>query len=153
MIKYKYRIVNNHRQYLTDSIEEYLRRGNYRGESVNIEMAPRDGWFDVNGNRCVLTGFGPNGESFESLMLAKVANWEYIEQFKYEEVCTLAHLTKKGLLDKERIAFSDGGSVPIICTYPDELGVSTNILLDITGKDKNLVRYFSKKWKNVISVL
>lgn len=153
MNKFKYLIINNGRQYLVGSIEEYIRSSNYRGESLNIEMAPRDGWFDTNGNRCVRTRFGPNGERFESLKLAKVATWEFTEEFEYDEVHSLSYLAKKGLLDKDSIAISDGGNVPIICTYPNEFGTSTNILLDITGKDEHLVRYFSKKWKTLISVL
>ena len=153
MTQFKYRIINNGRQYLTNSVEEYIRSSNYRGESLQIESAPRDGWFDVNGNRCVRTRFGLNGERLESLRVAKVASWEYSEEFEYEDVHSLSYLAKKGLLDKDNIAISDGGNVPIICTYPDEFGTSTNILLDITGKDEHLVRYFSKKWKTLISVL
>jgi len=152
-VSFKYRIINNGRQYLTNSVEEYIRSSNYRGESLQIESAPRDGWFDVNGNRCVRSRFGPSGERLESLRVAKVASWESAQEFEYEDVHTLAYLAKKGLLDKDNIAISEGGNVPIICTYPDEFGISTDILLDITGKDEHIVRRFSKRWKGLISVI
>lgn len=152
-MSFKYRIINNGRQYLANSVEEYIRSSNYRGESLQIEAAPRDGWFDTNGNRCVRTRFGLSGERLETTRIAKVASWEYSEEFEYEDVHTLAYLAKKGLLDKDNIAISEGGNVPIICTYPDEFGTSTNILLDITGKDEHIVRRFSKRWKGLISVI
>ena len=82
-----------------------------------------------------------------------MANWEYTEEFWYEDTLTLSELAKNGLLDKDHIAISQGGSVPIICTHPNGLGISANILLDITGKDEHIVRYFSKRWKNVISFI
>jgi len=151
--KFKYRIINNHRQYLVNSVEEYIRDRRYRGQSLNIEMAPRDGWFDVNGNRCAMSLWGKDGEKFDDPRVVRLANWEYYEDYQHEEVLTLKSLSERLLISDDNIALAEGGNVPIICTYPNDRMMSVNVLLDISGKDQHIVRFFNKKWKNVICVL
>lgn len=153
MTKFKCRIINNHRQYLVNSVEEYIHNRRYRGESLNIEMAPRDGWFDVNGNRCAMSLWGKAGEKFDEPRVVLLGNWEYYDDYQHEEVVTLRSLSERRLISDDNIALAEGGTAPIICTYPNDRMVSVNVLIDISGKDQHIVRFFNKKWKNVTSIL
>lgn len=79
MIKFKYRIVNNGRQYLANSMEEYFQSGSYHGESLNIEMAPKDGWFDENGRRRAVY--------YGEIVVLK--DWQYTRE--YNSTCRMSH--------------------------------------------------------------
>ena len=152
MKQFKFRIINNGRQSLVNSFEEYMdkRFHDYRGESLDIQMAPRDGWFDGNGNRCALSRFGPDGKRLDMIRPVVLSDWEYSPIYEYEEVHPLAHLAKAGLLEKEGIRLSSGGSVPILCTHFNNLGYSAEILFDISGKDQHIVRHYVKQWRNIV---
>jgi hypothetical protein len=148
--KFKYRVINNHRQYLTNSLEEYLRESNYRGESLNIEMAPRDGWFDTNGNRCAMSAYGPKGEKLSEPRAVVLGSWEYEPFYICEDVHPLANLFKAGLLDASAISILEGGNVPILCTRYNERGYSAEVVFDTSGKDEHIVRHYIKHWRSIL---
>lgn len=140
MTKFKYRIVNNGRQYLANSMEQYLQSDSYRGESLNIEMAPKDGWFDENGRRCALY-FG------EAVVLK---NWEYTREYSGKETLSIADLTMHPWYTTvPNIVMMDAAQCTLASVSPDGT-YEANIRW---GEKDAEVTLFSKEWVNVESRL
>lgn len=148
MSKFKYRIINNERQYLTNDLNEYINHHNPTGASLNIEVAPRDGWFDSDGNRRAMSRFHVNGVRLRAAIVEVVLrDWTYSSEFENETEHSLDYLLQLGLLNRENVARNEGGSEPIFCTHFIN-GYTTEILF--TRGEKHLVRTFVKKWRNIV---
>ena len=137
MTKFKYLIINNDRQYLTNSIEEYISSPSYNGESLNIEMAPEDGWYDENGRRRALY-FG------EAIVLQ---NWEYSREYSGKALMSMADLAMHPWYTNARcIRMMDIAQGAMASISPDGVW-EANISWDEKGAEVTL---FCKEWVNII---
>lgn len=137
MTKFKYIIWNNRKQYLANSIEEHISSPSYNGESLAIEMAPHDGWYDENGNRCA-TYFN------ETVFLR---DWQYTREYSGKVLMSVADLAMHPWYTHARcIRMMDAAQGTMASVSPDGVW-EANIRWDEKGAEVTL---FGKEWVNII---
>lgn len=140
--------------YYTDSVEEFIRSDAYRGQSLQIEMAPEDGRYDENGRRIGWSLFAPNGrggvERLPKSVPCVLGSWEYMPNHDMTTQLSLSDLTAMPFFNKERILSMNG---ELMVTKWNLGGYSAEVRFNRTGLDLHEVTTWTKQWKHVISVL